>query len=174
MSKRSPILFCFGRVWEILVLINFQCLLVLFNSFPFFFYPHLMIFLLLFREREEGGEREAWIGGHPVCAVTWEWTHNLGMCPDWESSLSFKGCPSNQLSQTSQSSTLNFHVSVYCSILFSALLFLHPISFGMLCLPIPWSLALPAYLRQLLEVFDYIFWTCSKKCFNQYIYSYLS
>ena len=43
------------------------------------------IFLLLFREREEGGEREAWIGGHPVCAVTWEWTHNLGMCPDQES-----------------------------------------------------------------------------------------
>ena len=38
-------------------------------------------------------------------------------------------------------SSLSFHVSVYRSILFSALLFLHPISFGTLYLPFPWSLS---------------------------------
>ena len=68
-----------------LELINFQCLFVFFNSFSFFFYAYLMTFFIALREREEGGEREAWIGGHPVCAVTWEWTHNLGMCTDQDS-----------------------------------------------------------------------------------------
>ena len=52
------------------------------GALQFFFFLFLSsldaIFLLLFREREEGGEREARICGHPVCAVTWEWTHNLG------------------------------------------------------------------------------------------------
>ena len=60
------------------------------GALQFFFFLFLsslddIIFLLLFRERGEGGEREAWICGLPVCAVTWEWTHNLGMCPDQES-----------------------------------------------------------------------------------------
>ena len=41
-----------------LELINFQCLLVFFNSFSFFFYPYLMIFFIAFRERERKVERE--------------------------------------------------------------------------------------------------------------------
>ena len=39
------------------------------------------------REREKERERETLIGCLLVCALTGDWTLNLGMCPDWESNL---------------------------------------------------------------------------------------
>ena len=51
-----------------------------------FFNPHPRMYLLVLgreegieRERKRGREREREI----VCATTGDWTHNLGMCPDW-------------------------------------------------------------------------------------------
>ena len=41
------------------------------------------------RGEREKGERERetdWLP--PVCTPTGDWTHNLGMCPDWESNHS--------------------------------------------------------------------------------------
>ena len=36
------------------------------------------------RERERERERNIdWLS--PICTPTRDWTHNLGMCPDWES-----------------------------------------------------------------------------------------
>ena len=58
MRKKSPLLFCFVRVWDILELIPFQCLFVFFNSFSFFFYSHLMICFYCFLERKRKVERE--------------------------------------------------------------------------------------------------------------------
>ena len=70
MSKKCPFLFCFGKVWEILELILFQCLLV-FNSLSFFFCPHWMIYFYCFLERARGKWRER--------STSW-WTY---VFPDW-------------------------------------------------------------------------------------------
>ena len=48
-----------------------------------------------FRERGKGGEKNigmkrniSWFEKHPpICALTWDQTHNLGMCPDQGSNL---------------------------------------------------------------------------------------
>ena len=53
--------------------------------------------LILGREREElgrGGERERnmdWLP--PIHTETWDWTHSLDICPDWESNLQPFGVP---------------------------------------------------------------------------------
>ena len=46
--------------------------------------PGLMFFLIK-RERNIGCERETLIGRLLVCALTGDWTHNMGMCPNQES-----------------------------------------------------------------------------------------
>ena len=58
-----------------------------------FIYPHLWICpLIFFRDKKEQGmgretlmwERNIdWL--FPACALTRDWTSNIGMCPDWES-----------------------------------------------------------------------------------------
>ena len=49
--------------------------------------PEDIFSLLLEREEEGGGEREKYQPATPICAQTRDRTHNLGMCPDWDSNL---------------------------------------------------------------------------------------
>ena len=64
------------------------------------------MFLLIFLEREK----------HPINALTRDQTHNLGMCPDWESNLKPFGVQNNAPANwaTSQGKPVPFYNSDFC------------------------------------------------------------
>ena len=60
----------------------------------FIYFPHLRTCLLIWergewkkkkRERNIDVREKHWLVASPICAPTRDQTHNLGMCPDWES-----------------------------------------------------------------------------------------